>query len=231
MTERPLTKAEIKKIEDDFNKPIIMDVTPREPTVKDAKFFFIILNSMRIVPDIDWALVAHRAGYANATSARTRFGQIRRKLRDHYGTETYQDKVIPKVVDGISKRGKGKGAATNPKPPKFVTRKTTKVAAPWNVDKNKPSKFAQNYGQGYVISRNDDNEANFITSANERDDFDSENEYQNEEIFDLQTYPGYDKDKNTLAVSDQGDTDDDTREEDGDDEHFYDADDAKVTEA
>ncbi|KAI9647213.1 hypothetical protein NHQ30_003596 [Ciborinia camelliae] len=223
---RPLTRAEIQKITDDFNKEIHLDFTPRGATVKDAHFFFCILNSMRTPPSIDWALVAERAGYAHAYSARSRFGQIRRQLRLHYGHPHPEDKIIPKVVYPPPKPGKEKIAASKVVK---VTRKSSIAAAPWNVDKKQPSKFPHNHGQGYIYEREDDKAAHFIISANERDDFDRENEYQNDEIFTLNTYSGFNKEKNTVMVSDQEDSedntkdDDDDEDDDDDDEDYYDA--------
>ncbi|KAJ8071507.1 hypothetical protein OCU04_001826 [Sclerotinia nivalis] len=211
----PMT-AEQKKIAEDFE--------PREPTSKDAKFFFIILDSMKVVPDVDWALVAQRAGYANAISARTRFAQVRRKLRDHYRVPAQP--LIPAVtgfppprIPEREKTGKEKVVLFDPKELRTVKRKTTKPGAPQNVDKTKPSKFTQNRGQGYTMLRNDDESANHITHANERDDYDTENEYQNDEEFDLNTYHGYDRETNTLTVSDEGE--EGSASEDGHTRRFY----------
>ncbi|TGO22948.1 hypothetical protein BPAE_0149g00110 [Botrytis paeoniae] len=190
---------------------------PREPTAKDAKFFFIILDCIETAPDIDWNRVAERAGCSNAYMARSRFGQIRARLRKYY--EVDAQPLVPKItgmpppeiytyppVPESEKR-----ILTDPVYDRPVRRKAARVGNLQNIDLKKPSKFKQNRGQGYILKRNDDTAANLIITANQRHDYDSENEFQNKEEFDLSKYHGFDEETNTLTVSDQG-SDDEIKE-------------------
>ncbi|QSZ33716.1 hypothetical protein DSL72_005287 [Monilinia vaccinii-corymbosi] len=220
--DRPLTRAQKDKIIRDFNKPIIVNDPPRAITENDAKFFFIILNAMDSVPDVNWDLVADRAGYDNATAARIRYGQVRRQLRLYYAKAEpkvapyYNTLMIPQALNGPSKSDKDKGT-TDPLPAKVVRRKASKPG-PGQKARTKPTKFPRNHGQGLIINRNDEmedpvqprynTEFKRIEAADERDEYDSENEYQNHEEFDLSTYKGFNIMNNTITLSDQGDTDD-----------------------
>ncbi|KAB8301203.1 hypothetical protein EYC80_003094 [Monilinia laxa] len=197
--DRPLTRAEKEKILRDFSRPIILNDPPRAITEKDGKFLFIILNALDQAPDVNWDLVADRAGYANATTARICYGRLRRQLRLYYAKEEpkiapfYNSLMIPKALNGPSKSDKDK---PNPIPARVVNRKSSKPATPWHASK-KPTKFPRNHGQGLTINRNDDivdpvqprdpTEFKRIEVADDRDEFDSENEYQNPEHYKI--YP------------------------------------------
>ncbi|TGO62534.1 hypothetical protein BCON_0019g00700 [Botryotinia convoluta] len=190
---------------------------PREPTAKDAKFFFIILDCIETAPDIDWNRVAERAGCSSAYMARSRFGQIRTKLRKYY--EVDAQPLVPKITGMPPPEiytyppvpDSEKEILTDPAYDRLVRRKAVRVGNLQNIDPTKPSKFKQNRGQGYILNRNDDTAANLIITANQRHDYDSENEFQNKEEFDLSKYHGFDEETNTLTVSDQG-SDDEIKE-------------------
>ncbi|TGO87190.1 hypothetical protein BPOR_0244g00150 [Botrytis porri] len=180
-------------------------------------FFFIILDCIETPPDIDWKLVAERTGCSNAYMARSRFGQIRTKLRKYYEVEAQP--LVPKII-GMPPPDKyehppvpesEKEILTDPAYDRPVRRKAVRVGNLQNIDPLKPSKFKQNHGQGYILNRNDDTAASLVITANQRHDYDSENEFQNKEEFDLSTYRGYDKEANILTVCDQG-SDDEIRE-------------------
>ncbi|KAM0125667.1 hypothetical protein ACHAP3_009659 [Botrytis cinerea] len=197
----PMTDEQIK---------IANNFDPRGPTAKDAKFFFIIFDCIDIAPDIDWKLVAERAGCSNACMARSRFGQIRSKLRKYYELEAQP--LVPKITGMRPPEiytyppipDAEKEILTDPAYDRLVRRKAVRVGNLQNIDPKKPSKFKQNRGQGYILTKNNDTAANLIITANERHDYDSENEFQNKEEFDLNNYQGFDKETNTLTVSDQG---------------------------
>ncbi|KAF7956923.1 hypothetical protein EAE96_004247 [Botrytis aclada] len=204
----PMTEDEIK-IADNFD--------PRAPTAKDAGFFFIILDCIETAPDIDWKRVAERSGCSNAYMARSRFGQIRTKLRKYYEVEAQP--LVPKITgmpppdiyEGPPLPESENKILPDPAHERLVRRKAVRVGNLQNVDPTKPSKFKQNRGQGYTLKRNEKTSANLVVTANQRHDYDSENEFQNKEEFDLGTYDGFDKETNTLTVSDQG-SDDEIRE-------------------
>ncbi|KAH6669881.1 hypothetical protein B0J14DRAFT_565654 [Halenospora varia] len=52
----------------------------KEATAKDGFFFLSIINHMRNKLEVDWEAVAGEVGYSNGTTAKVRFGQIKRKL-------------------------------------------------------------------------------------------------------------------------------------------------------
>ncbi|EGX93186.1 hypothetical protein CCM_04558 [Cordyceps militaris CM01] len=49
------------------------------PTASEAIFFFNIIQHMKNKGDIDWDAVAETTGFKNASVAKVRFGQIKRK--------------------------------------------------------------------------------------------------------------------------------------------------------
>ncbi|KAG4026868.1 hypothetical protein MFRU_035g00200 [Monilinia fructicola] len=218
--DRPFTRAEKDKILRDFGKPIILNDPPRPINESDGKFFFIILNATENPPDVNWDIVADRAGFANATTARICYGRIRNQLRLYYAKEEpkiapfYKTLLIPKALNGPSISDKDK---PNPRPARVINRRASKPATPWHAS-TKPTKFPRNRGQGLIINRNDDienpvtprNHYEFrrIEVADERDEFDSENEYQNTEEFSYTEYHGVDRINNTITLSDQEDSDD-----------------------
>ncbi|RAL66368.1 hypothetical protein DID88_006037 [Monilinia fructigena] len=213
--DRPLTRAEKKKSYVILVGRLFLNDPPRAITEKDGKFFFIILNALDHAPDVNWDLVADRAGYANATTARISYGRLRRQLRLYYAKEEpniapfYNSLMIPKALNGPSKSDKDK---SNPLPARFVNRKASKPATPWHAS-TKPTKFPRNHGQGLTINRNDDivdpvqprdpTEFKRIEAADDRDEFDSENEYQNHEEFNYTEYHGVNQEDNTITLSDQ----------------------------
>jgi hypothetical protein len=68
---------------------------------------------------VDWDVVAEKAGYSNAISARTRFGQIKRKLG--YTADSPAPPAGPTKAPR-AKKTKANGSGTNNKP-----RKVTKI--------------------------------------------------------------------------------------------------------
>ncbi|KAF7879863.1 uncharacterized protein EAF02_008033 [Botrytis sinoallii] len=208
--------ADISRMTDDQIK-IATNFDAREPTAKDAKFLFIVFDCIETPPDINWNLVAERTECSNSYMARSRFGQMRTKLRKHYKVEPQP--LIPKITgmpppdeyDDPPVLNSKKKVLTDPAYNRLVRRKAVRVGNLQNIDPKKPSKFKQNRGQGYILNRNDDTAANLIITANQRHDYDSENEFQNKEEFDLSKYHGFDEETNTLTVSDQG-SDDEIKE-------------------
>ncbi|TGO09943.1 hypothetical protein BTUL_0149g00220 [Botrytis tulipae] len=204
----PMTEDQIK---------IAANFNPRAPTAQDAMFFFIILDCIETPPDIDWKLVAERAGCSNAYMARSRFGQTRAKLRKYCKIDPQP--LVPKIVGMPPPEeykyppvpDSEKKILTDPSYDRPVRRKAVRVGNLQNIDPTKPSKFKQNRGQGYILNRNDDTAATLVITANHRHDYDSENEFQNKEEFDLSRYHGFDEENNTLTVSDQG-SDDEIKE-------------------
>ncbi|KAH8205497.1 hypothetical protein TruAng_000403 [Truncatella angustata] len=51
----------------------------------EAKFFAAMIKNMKNKPEIDWNGVADELGYANANTAKVRFGQIKKKLGLNFG--------------------------------------------------------------------------------------------------------------------------------------------------
>ncbi|RDL34002.1 uncharacterized protein BP5553_08370 [Venustampulla echinocandica] len=95
-------------------------------TQKDALFFFHILNNMKNTPEVDWEVVADLAGYNNAGTARTRFGQIKKKLSALSGTPSN----TPKAPRSSTKQKGGElGSGSNITPTKVTKKrgKKTKV--------------------------------------------------------------------------------------------------------
>ncbi|KAF7916623.1 uncharacterized protein EAE98_010632 [Botrytis deweyae] len=204
----PMTADQIK---------IATNFDAREPTAKDAKFLWIVLDCIETPPDINWNLVAERSECSNSYMARSRFGQMRTQFRKNYKVEPQP--LIPKITgmpppdeyDDPPVLNSKKKVLTDPAYNRLVRRKAVRVGNLQNIDPKKPSKFKQNRGQGYTLNRNNDTAANLIITANQRHDYDSENEFQNKEEFDLSKYHGFDEETNTLTVSDQG-SDDEIKE-------------------
>ncbi|KAG4428130.1 hypothetical protein IFR05_016387 [Cadophora sp. M221] len=77
-------------------------------------FFQAIFANMKETPDVDWAIVAATAGYNSASTARTRFGQIRRELQKRDGSSEPKSPFKPRAKKDSVKQELGSGA--NPSP-------------------------------------------------------------------------------------------------------------------
>ncbi|KAG4428129.1 hypothetical protein IFR05_016386 [Cadophora sp. M221] len=93
----------------------------RAPTEKEAFFFLTIMQCMTNKPDVDWDLVASRAGYSNAVCAKTRFGQIKKQI----GYKDDGSHATSSPIKGRGKKDATVGSGTNTTPTKV-----TKTRAP-----------------------------------------------------------------------------------------------------
>ncbi|KAH9217311.1 hypothetical protein DL95DRAFT_522229 [Leptodontidium sp. 2 PMI_412] len=86
----------------------------RPPTEKEAFFFLTIMQCMTNKPEVDWDLVASRAGYSNAACAKTRFGQIKKQI----GYKEDGSHATPSPIKGRGKKDATVGSGTNTTPTK-----------------------------------------------------------------------------------------------------------------
>ncbi|KAH7370835.1 hypothetical protein BKA65DRAFT_590094 [Rhexocercosporidium sp. MPI-PUGE-AT-0058] len=93
----------------------------RAPTEKEAFFFLTIMQCMTNKPEVDWNLVATRAGYSNAVCAKTRFGQIKKQI----GYKEDGSHATPSPIKGRAKNDVTIGSGTN-----TTSTKVTKTRAP-----------------------------------------------------------------------------------------------------
>ncbi|PVH80953.1 hypothetical protein DL98DRAFT_531708 [Cadophora sp. DSE1049] len=123
--------TDIQNTSNNIAHPATMAETkaPRAPTEKEAFFFLTIMQCMTNKPEVDWDLVASRAGYSNANCAKVRFGQIKKAIG-------YKEdgSSIPTTnpVKGRAKKDTTVGSGTNTTP--------TKVTKPRAPRKSKATK-------------------------------------------------------------------------------------------
>ncbi|KAL2066664.1 hypothetical protein VTL71DRAFT_2736 [Oculimacula yallundae] len=96
---------------------------PRAPTEKEAFFFLTIFQCLTNKPEVDWDLVASRAGYASASCAKVRFGQIKKAIG--YTENGVLGAATTTPIKGRAKKETNVGSGTNKTPTKV-----TKVRAP-----------------------------------------------------------------------------------------------------
>ncbi|KFY38088.1 hypothetical protein V494_04511 [Pseudogymnoascus sp. VKM F-4513 (FW-928)] len=75
---------------------------PRVPTAQESNFLVAIVKNSDGVTNIDWEAVAREAGYNNASTARVRFGQVKRALGwtvKCVGSKTSPTKASPTKVE------------------------------------------------------------------------------------------------------------------------------------
>ncbi|RDW95336.1 hypothetical protein BP5796_01099 [Coleophoma crateriformis] len=94
---------------------------PAGPTTKEALFFLSILANQKTKPDVDWDLVAQKNGYNNGNTAKTRFGQIKRRLGY---TDDY---VAPKAGGSGGRKPKAKAEAEGSSSGSGMNKTPTKV--------------------------------------------------------------------------------------------------------
>ncbi|KAF4625336.1 hypothetical protein G7Y89_g12832 [Cudoniella acicularis] len=119
----------------------------KEATPKDAFFFLTILSNMKNKPDVNWDEVAVKAGYSNATTAKVRFGQIKRKLG--FGDQD----------TAAASRASGNGSATPKKGKKSSEVGSGTNVSPSKVEKKTPVKRTPNKAKSPVkVEEDDENE-------------------------------------------------------------------------
>ncbi|KAI9053822.1 hypothetical protein LZ554_002770 [Drepanopeziza brunnea f. sp. 'monogermtubi'] len=97
----------------------------RQPTEKEAFFFLTILSCMTNKPEVNWDLVAERAGYSNASCAKVRFGQIKKAIG-------YKNDGTHPITTPVKDRAAGKkvkneiGSGTNVNPGKVTKKRSPK---------------------------------------------------------------------------------------------------------
>ncbi|PVH80952.1 hypothetical protein DL98DRAFT_626436 [Cadophora sp. DSE1049] len=77
-------------------------------------FFQAIFANMKETPDVDWVTVAATAGYNSASTARTRFGQIRRELLKGDGSTGPKSPSKPRSKKDSVKNEVGSGTNLSP---------------------------------------------------------------------------------------------------------------------
>ncbi|CZT48937.1 uncharacterized protein RSE6_09707 [Rhynchosporium secalis] len=95
-------------------------MTTRAPTPREAFFFLTIMQCMKNKPDVDWDLVATRAGYSNARSAKVRFGQIKKAI----GATENGSPASSTPTKGSAKKDSTIGSGTNTTPSKVTKPRT-----------------------------------------------------------------------------------------------------------
>ncbi|KAH7413395.1 hypothetical protein BKA64DRAFT_741084 [Cadophora sp. MPI-SDFR-AT-0126] len=114
-------------------------------------FFQAIFANMKESPNVDWVTVAATAGYNSASTARTRFGQIRRELLKGNGSAEPQSPSKPR-----SKKESGKnevGSGTN-----LSSSKVTKSMPMKGRSKSVGSKPLAGYKREKIIEEDADDE-------------------------------------------------------------------------
>ncbi|KAK0122381.1 hypothetical protein ONS95_010621 [Cadophora gregata] len=91
--------------------------TPRAPTDKEAFFFLTIMQCMTNKPEVDWNMVATRAGYSNANCAKVRFGQIKKAI-GYKEDGSHPPTTTP--TKGRGKKDTNVGSGTNTTPTKVT---------------------------------------------------------------------------------------------------------------
>ncbi|KAH7413394.1 hypothetical protein BKA64DRAFT_741083 [Cadophora sp. MPI-SDFR-AT-0126] len=90
---------------------------PRAPTDKEAFFFLTIMQCMTNKPEVNWDLVATRAGYSNANCAKVRFGQIKKAI-GYKEDGSHVPATTP--TKGRAKKDTTVGSGTNTSPTKVT---------------------------------------------------------------------------------------------------------------
>ncbi|KAE9371977.1 hypothetical protein N431DRAFT_535637 [Stipitochalara longipes BDJ] len=99
--------------------------TPRKPSDKEAMFFLHILGAMKNKPEVDWDLVASRAGYGSANSAKVRFGQIKKAIGFNDDGTVSTTTTPTKARAPRIKKEKTVGSGTNGTPAKVTKKRGT----------------------------------------------------------------------------------------------------------
>ncbi|KAK0122380.1 hypothetical protein ONS95_010620 [Cadophora gregata] len=92
--------------------PEVNTSTKAGPT--QLSFFQAIFTNMKETPDVDWAVVAATAGYNSPSTARFRFGQIRRELLKKDGSAEPKSPSKPRVKKETLKNEIGSGTNLSP---------------------------------------------------------------------------------------------------------------------
>ncbi|KAH8657158.1 hypothetical protein BGZ60DRAFT_434804 [Tricladium varicosporioides] len=103
----------------------------KEASAKDGFFFLSIINHMKNKLEVDWEAVAGEVGYSNGTTAKVRFGQIKRKL-GYKGEEANGKQGTKLIKKSGSKVGFGINKIT--KAPTKRTPKKSKVTQAAEAD-------------------------------------------------------------------------------------------------
>ncbi|TAQ86147.1 hypothetical protein B7494_g5523 [Chlorociboria aeruginascens] len=128
----------------DFTKLILPKSIAKmsEPTAKDALFFWAILSSMNTKPDVDWKVIAEKAGLKNANTASTRFNQIKKKFNFVHDNASASNASASNgsASNGSASNGPGSGS----RPTKSTPKKTKAGDGPLNM----PAKVTKSRGVG-----------------------------------------------------------------------------------